>query len=45
MKRQELTKKFMMMSNWTKPFGFHGLYNNISALQGLIAVAYILILQ
>ena len=25
----------MMILNWHKPFGFHGLYTNISALHGL----------
>ena len=35
MKREELTKTFMMISNWKKPFALHGLYKNISALQGL----------
>ena len=25
----------MMISNWKKPFGLHGLYNSISALYGL----------
>ena len=25
-----------MILNWKKPFGFHGLYKNISALWGLI---------
>ena len=32
MKRKELTKKFMMISNWKKPFDSYGLYKNISAL-------------
>ena len=36
MKRQKLTKSFMMMSNVKKTFGLHGLYKIISALQGLI---------
>ena len=31
----ELTKTFMMMSNWTKPFGLYGLYKNISSFKGL----------
>ena len=34
MKRKELTKTFMMISKWKKPFGLQGLYKNISALQG-----------
>ena len=32
MNRKELTKTFMMISNWKKPFGLHGLYKAISAL-------------
>ena len=32
MKRKELTKSFMMIQNWKKPFGLHGLNRNISAL-------------
>ena len=35
MKREELTKTFMMISNFKKTFGRHGLYKNIAALQGL----------
>ena len=35
MKRKELTETFMMILNWTNPFGFHGLYKNISSLYGL----------
>ena len=31
MERKELTKTFMMISNWKKPFGPHGLKINISA--------------
>ena len=34
MKRKELTKIFMMISNCKKPFGIHGLFTNISALYG-----------
>ena len=26
MKRKELTKKIIMILNWKKPFGLHGLY-------------------
>ena len=32
MKRRELTKTFLMILNWKKPFGLHSLYKNISAL-------------
>ena len=32
MKRNELPKTFMMISNWKNPFGLHGLDNNILAL-------------
>ena len=32
MKWKELTKKFMMISNWKKRFGLHGLYKKILAL-------------
>ena len=32
MKQKELTKTFMMISNWKKAFGLHGLYKNITAL-------------
>ena len=34
MKRKQPTKTFMMISI-EKPFGFHGLYEGISVLQGL----------
>ena len=30
--REELTKTLMMILNWKKPSGLHGLYKNISAL-------------
>ena len=40
MNQKELTKTFMMISNWIKPFGLHGLYKNISALKGLINNMY-----
>ena len=32
MNRKEPNETFMMVSNRKTPFGFHGLYNNISAL-------------
>ena len=32
MKRKELTKILVMISNWKKNFGIHGLYKKISAL-------------
>ena len=32
MKREELTKSFIFILNGQKPFGLHGLYENISAL-------------
>ena len=32
MKRKELTKTFMMTSNWKKPFDLHGLYKHIPAI-------------
>ena len=35
MKRKELTKTFMMISDCIKHFGPHGLYRNISWLEGL----------
>ena len=31
-KLKELTKTFMMISKWNKPFDLYGLYSNISAL-------------
>ena len=31
MNQKELTKEFMMISNWKNLFGLHGLYNNILA--------------
>ena len=31
MKREELTKTFMMLSNWKKNFDLHGLYEGITA--------------
>ena len=33
---KELTKIFVMISNWKKPVGLHGFYKNYSALQELI---------
>ena len=35
MKRKELTKTFVMISNCKKSFGLPGLYESISALSGL----------
>ena len=35
MKRNELTKSFMMISNLKNTFGLHGLYKKIWALAGL----------
>ena len=32
MSRKELTKIFMVISNWKKPFGLHGLNQSITAL-------------
>ena len=32
MKREYLTKTFMMISNWEKPFGLRDVYKNITAL-------------
>ena len=34
MKREKLTKIFMIISNRKKPFDLHGLYKNISTLEG-----------
>ena len=31
MKQEELSKIFMMILKWQKPFGLYGLYKNISA--------------
>ena len=39
LKKKELTKTFRMISNLKKTFWFHGLYENISALEGLISEA------
>ena len=33
MKRKELTKTFMMISNWKKHFGLHGLHNYSGAIR------------
>ena len=35
MNQKELTKSFLLVSIWEKPFGRHGLYKHISALSGL----------
>ena len=35
MNQKELTKTFMMISNWKNPFGLHDLYKINSALWGL----------
>ena len=35
MSRKELTKTFMMISSWKKPFSLHGLWKNNSVLEGL----------
>ena len=32
MKQKGLTKTFMMISSWEKPFVLHGLYESIAAL-------------
>ena len=32
MKQKVLTKTFMMILNWKRPFDLHSLYKNISAL-------------
>ena len=32
MKQKELTKTLMVISNWKKAFGHHGLYKNILVL-------------
>ena len=37
MELKKLTKSCMMISNWKKPFGLHGLYKDIAALWGLRA--------
>ena len=34
MSRKELTKTFIMITNWIKPFGLHGLYKNIQRFEG-----------
>ena len=36
MKRKELTETFIMISNWTEPFGLHDLCKNIAAPKGLM---------
>ena len=38
MKRKEVTKTFMTISNFKKNLPLHGLYADISALLGLIAL-------
>ena len=35
MNQEELTKIFMIISNWNKPFGLYDLYEINSAVQGL----------
>ena len=35
MKRKELIKTFMMISNWKKPFGLHVLYTKYFSTVGL----------
>ena len=37
MNQKELTKIFMMISNWKQPFDLRDLYKNNSALSGLRA--------
>ena len=34
MNQKELTKTFMMISNWNKPFGPHGFKKNIQRFKG-----------
>ena len=34
MNQKELTKTFVMISNWEKPFGLHGLYKMIQRFKG-----------
>ena len=38
MNQKELTKIFMIISNWKKLFGLNGLYKNMSALLGLTGI-------
>ena len=50
MKRKELTKPFMMISNWLKLFGLHDFWKINSALWGLVKVlitslAFLFVLQ
>ena len=37
MNQKELSETFMLISNWIKPSGLHGLYTKYSALWGLRA--------
>ena len=34
MNQKELTKTFMTISNWKKPFSLHALYKNIQRFKG-----------
>ena len=34
MKQKDLTKTFMMISNWKKPFSLHGFYNSALKVDG-----------
>ena len=43
MTQKDLTKTFMMISNWTKPFGLHGIYKTISALWKKLPQLYCLL--
>ena len=38
MKRKDLTKPFMVISNWKNIFGLHELYSNISALYKVLSL-------
>ena len=40
MNQRELTKTFMTILNWKRPFRLHGLYKNISAFKGLKQTPY-----
>ena len=41
MNQQELTKAFMMISNWKKPFGLQGFHQKIQRSKGNLLIKQI----
>ena len=44
MNQKELTKTFMMISNWKKPFGLHNFHKKIQRFKGYLTYTAFVIL-